>query len=229
MYNEKDALLWPPTKFGKLVQLLLVMEHEQGKHKKRAEGSSQYDSVHRRMTYINALQMPLMIDQVTSLRERGVSACRRHSQWLPRSLNSWLTCQLFPLLHCAIQCTKGACVFYKCSNQFVQPQFRDQQRIQPVSIHTKDVLSVTCTVCTHVLYLDIVFCSYHMHVLHPYLQPRSRPGLQITWQALTFEKEQPYAEGTEKLRPSLEAVPGLQVHIAQKRGSKKTPEISVTS
>ena len=29
--------------------------------------------------------------------------------------------------------------FYKCSNQFVQPQFRDNQRIQPASICTKDV------------------------------------------------------------------------------------------
>ena len=69
MYEGKDVFLWLPTGFGKSVcyeVLPFVMDHKRGK---LGTGQTNYSVV----LVISPL-VSLMIDQVSSLRERGVTA-----------------------------------------------------------------------------------------------------------------------------------------------------------
>ena len=69
IYEGKDVFLWLPTGFGKLVcyeVLPFVLDHKWGKV---GGGKGSYSAV----LVISPL-VSLMVDQVTSLRERGVMA-----------------------------------------------------------------------------------------------------------------------------------------------------------
>ena len=69
VYNGKDVFLWLPTGFSKSVcyELLpFVMDYKRGK---RGNGQESYSTV-----LVVSPLVSLMIDQVTSLRKRGVTA-----------------------------------------------------------------------------------------------------------------------------------------------------------